>query len=424
MRIVSINRKSIIRRLQDRWAYSLDTWFSDDPWITRSVSGDASIAPIGHNPPPQTPRHLLLPTVGKGNIGDQAMLEAFLLNTTWPVTLLVESCDGHEIPEATASRVHQVVIPDLFANRPWIRRKVRSRVARLIASHSTFSIVGADMMDGGYSAAQSTIRSGMLSISNAVGTPSRVLGFSWNGIPPEAVQRAMHLSQPKSLLCVRDPHSLARLRTGGTFNSVQTADIVFTMSALEPYERITPWLRGQRDRKIVIVNVSGMLARKVDQTAEYAEIVAHLIQRGCSIIVLPHVIRGGDDDLVSCAATVELVGPNPHVYLIDELLRPAQVAWVSQHASAVLTGRMHLSILSLNQGVPAAVLSSQGKVTGLLELFSSPQLVLEPDDSIVANAIAVLNEVLDDTAVRAQIAEHLPHVRHLSLLNFAGLESE
>jgi polysaccharide pyruvyl transferase WcaK-like protein len=362
--------------------------------------------------------------VGKGNIGDQAMLESFLSNTAWPVTLIVQYDDGHDIPASSHDRVQKIVIPDLFTTRPWVRRRIRRRIADLIATHSTLSVIGADVMDGAYSAAESSTRFGLLCIANAVGTPNRVLGFSWNGVPPKSVHRALNLSQPGSRLCLRDPHSFARLRIEeGNYNLLQTADVVFTMDALEPYDRIDKWIGEQGHRRIVILNVSGILARKGVRTTEYVEVATHLVQRNCSIVVLPHVIRSGDDDFAACTAMIEQLGPSPHVHLIDELLSPRQVAWLARHASAVLTGRMHLSILSLNQGVPAAVLSTQGKISGLMEMFDTPQLSLEPIHGFAATAIDALNQILDDPAIRSRISEYLPRARELSALNFAGLET-
>jgi polysaccharide pyruvyl transferase WcaK-like protein len=416
--------KSIARRLRDRWVYSLDSWFATEPLLVHYALRDSTaVAKVAQSAHVYGPRHLLVPTVGKGNIGDQAMFESFLLNTTKPVTMIVQHDDGHDIPASSRDRVQKIVIPDLFSTRPWRRRRIRRRVAGLIASHSTFSVVGADVMDGAYSAAESSIRFGMLCIANALDTPNRVLGFSWNGVPPKSVRRTLNISQPRSLLCARDPHSFARLLGEGSYNLLQTADVVFTMNALESYDRIKPWLSDQGHREIVIINVSGILARKGVRATEYVEVARHLVQRGCSVIVLPHVIRAGDDDLAACRAMAAKFGPSPHLHLIENLLTPSQVAWVAVHASAVLTGRMHLSILSLNQGVPAAILSTQGKISGVMELFDTPQLMLEPEGEFSASAITALDQILDDPSIRSRISEHLPRVRELSALNFAGLET-
>ncbi|WP_167106239.1 polysaccharide pyruvyl transferase family protein [Mycobacterium sp. DL592] len=359
-----------------------------------------------------------------GNIGDQAMLESFLLNTTWPVTLLVEHEGGHDIPSKFAGRVEKIVLPDLFATRPWVRSRLRRHIAGLIGAHSTFSVIGADVMDGGYDAAQSSIRFGMLCIGNALGTPNRVLGFSWNGAPPSAVRQALTLSQPGSLLCSRDPRSLARLGRDGGLNLHQTADVVFAMDAVEPYAPAAPWIAAQDRRRIIIMNVSGLLASRGVRTEQYVAVARHFVRSGCSIMLLPHVIRPGDDDLAACAEVANEAGTGSYVHLVENLLRPSQVAWLAKQSSAVLTGRMHLSILALNQGVPAAVLSTQGKVSGLMDLFETPDMALEPGPDLAKDAMAALNQIIDDPSVRQRVSARLPKVRELALLNFDGLESD
>ncbi|OBJ36188.1 hypothetical protein A5630_07270 [Mycolicibacterium mucogenicum] len=413
----------MMKRLAGRLAFALDTAFDLERLLVDGVRRDVSTASRATDRAPATDlRHLLVPTVGKGNIGDQAMFEAFLQSTTWPVTVLVGHGDGHEVPGHAVDRVRKVTMPELFSTRPWIRHTIRRRLADLIASHATLSIIGADIMDGGYGSAEATIRIGMLCIGNEVGTPNRVLGFSWNGAPSGAVQRTLGLSQPNSLLCVRDPHSLARLRAEGNFNIAQTADIVFTLRSVEPYEQIRPWLAAEAARSLVIVNVSGILARNGARASEYVRIIRHLVARECSVVVLPHVIRAGDDDLAACRAVTAQLGHSPHVHLVEDLLSPRQIAWLTAQASAVLTGRMHLAILALSQRVPPAVLSTQGKVSGLMELFEIPELALEPEPGFADSATAALDRILDDPTIRVRVERSLPHVRQLAVQNFSGLE--
>jgi colanic acid/amylovoran biosynthesis protein len=415
--------KSIFRRLRARLVFSIDSYFRTDRALARSLRLDIEVASrISQFRYARTSQHLVVPTVGMGNIGDQAMLESFFRRTTFPVTLLVQHKDGHEVPADARGRVTVALMPDLYATRPWVRRKVRRKVASLIARHSTLSIIGADIMDGGYDAAQSAIRFGMLCMGNELGTATRVLGFSWNGAPPESVSIALRSSQPKSLLCLRDPHSLARLGGDESFNLVQVSDMAFTMDEVAPYYCISTWLREQAGKPVVVMNVSGLLARVGSMTSDYVDIAKHLLQRGCSVVVLPHVIREGDDDLAASAELMFRLGSSPHVYLIENLLTPQQVAWVARQASAVLTGRMHLAILSINQGVPAAILATQGKVSGLLDYLDMPELLLEPAPGFAIAAIRALDQILDDPSIRIRLELHLPELRALAELNFTGLE--
>lgn len=423
MLAANVNDRSTVERISGRLTYSLENVFSSERFLVYSVQRDiARASRLTVRGQKEYQRHLLIPTVGKGNIGDQAMLEAFLLNTTWAVTLVVEHRDGHIVPADATDRVRTVVMPELFASRPWVRRRIRRDLGNLIARHTTLSVIGADVMDGGYGSAEATVRYGLLCTGNEVGTPNRVLGFSWNGVPPREVQRALRLSQPNSLLCLRDPHSATRLQAEGNYNVVSTADVAFTLNTIEPYDRIRAWLDEQIGRRLVIVNVSGILARKGVPNSEYVQIVRHLVERGCSVALLPHVIREGDDDLSACTAVTAELGPTPRVHLIEDLLTPSQVAWLARQAAAVLTGRMHLSILSLNQGVASAVLSTQGKVSGLMALFDLPELCLEPNAGFALPAMRTLDRIFDDPSIRMRLEESLPEVRRLARLNFAGLE--
>lgn len=409
--------------LKTRVLRQIDSWSGTDRALTRSVRLDMRAASrISRPHVGLEPRHLLIPTVGMGNIGDQAMLEAFLRKTTLPVTLLVQFEDGHDIPAEARGRVDKVVIPELFGTRPWVRHRVRQTLASLVAEHSTVSVIGADVIDGSCGAAESAIRFGLLCMGNELGKPNRVLGCSWSGKAPAATISALGLSQPGTLLCFRDPHSLARARSEGDFDFRQVADTVFTLEGRQPYGPIEPWINGQQGRPIAIINVSGLLAARGLGTADYLKVARHLVDRGCSIVILPHVIRAGDDDLAACSDLYSQLGSNSRVYFVTELLNPGQVAWLAHHASTLLTGRMHLSILSLNQGIPAAILTTHGKVSGLLELFDLPELMLHPEPGFAHRAIDVLDRVLDDPLIRRRLVNRLPGVRDLADANFADLE--
>lgn len=427
-------RKSASQRLRGRVAYSLDPLFNSNTALIRLLQGDIAVARrISRNPPARAREHLLVAPKGWGNIGDQAMLESYLENTTFPVTVLVENVNAHKIPSGVRGRVTQVEMPDLFVARPWVRRRVRREVAALIARHATMAVVGADVMDGGvldggtsgggYARAESTIRLSMMCMCNELGTPNRVLGFSWNaGAIPKAVYRALSVSQPRSLLCVRDPHSLERLDAMGDYNLRQVADMVFSMNESETYEPIQAWLNAQAGRRVILVNASGVLARKGIHAEEYAHVVRHLLRRGCSVVILPHTIRSGDNDLEACVALSSELGEHPHLYLVADLLHPHQVVWLARQAFAVFTGRMHLSIIALNQGVPAIILSTQGKVSGLVELFGVPELLVEPATELRTGAITALDQVIDNPAIRDRVETHLPNVRALAALNFLDIE--
>lgn len=368
---------------------------------------------------------VLLPTVGMGNIGDQAMLEAVIANVEGPITLVLDRESSHQIPPEAVHRVRVEVIPGVVSGSPWARRRSTGRFLETANRHVSVAVIGADIMDGGYDTREAALRFDLLAACNAMGLDTRVLGFSWNGRPPAQVLTALGSSQPQTLLCVRDPHSLARLDPGSQLNAVLTADTVFSLPGTSPSAGLSSFVASARTvgAPVVIVNASGLLLTRSYLIDEYVLVIRHLLARGCRVVLLPHVVRSGDDDLSACRAVLAQLGVAPDVHLVDTVMRPAEVAWAAAQAAGVLTGRMHLSILAMNQGVPAAVVSTQGKVSGLLDLFGLADFELEPDRGLGAVACRLLDRMIDEPEVAARVRDRLPSVRELSALNFHGLDS-
>lgn len=367
-------------------------------------------------------RHVLIPTVGLGNIGDQAMLETWLDNVAGPVTLVLARPDSHRIPPQHTDRVEVVVAPGIVDMPWWRRRGVRRMWLRVLTSSRTVSVVGADVMDGGYDPLEAVLRFNALSIAGAAQRPTRVLGFSWNGRATPSVVSALRLTQPDTMLCLRDPHSydrMAALRVGGM---VQVADMVFRFDRMEPYHPISHWCERMADagRRIVIVNASGLLVSSDALIEEFRNVVANIRKEGHAVLALPHVIRAGDDDLAACQAVVTGFDDDA-VEIVVELLRPAQVAWLVSKAFSTLTGRMHLAIFSLSAGRPAAVLSSQGKVSGLMESFDLGDFVLEPAPDLGIKATEAIRRFADDPVITATVKARLPELKAMASGNFVGL---
>src|SRR5690606_17317169 len=104
-----------------------------------------------------------------------------------------------------------------------------------------------------------------------------------------------------------------------------------------------------------------------DQTSGYRQAVSRLVATGHKVVVLPHVIRASGDDLAACRAIWEELSDQERkdVVLVEDLLKPAQVRRLAAGAALIVTGRMHLGVIGLSQGVPAIVVATQGKVEGL-----------------------------------------------------------
>ncbi|GAA1838329.1 polysaccharide pyruvyl transferase family protein [Agromyces salentinus] len=368
---------------------------------------------------PADGEHVLLAAPGGGNIGDQAMFEAFLEGTGGPVAVIVRSASEVAVPDAHAGRVRVLELPDLVYGARGAHAADVARFGELLRTAASLSVVGADIMDGRYVLRPSVRRSALAGAAAAAGVDSRILGFSWNGQARVAARRALvKASRHGAVPMLRDPISAERAARDGVVGISEVADIVF--SATTSDRSLLDGL-GELGRPFAIVNVSGLIGGQVDQGAEYVRIIRHLVDRGLEVVVLPHVSRPDADDLAACEAVVARLDGTP-VRFIRTLGTPASIRGLADGASVVVTGRMHLAIMSIWSGKPAITLATQGKVEGLMRLLGTPALCVEPKAGFGEEVVRVIDEVLpDDSPVRSAIAAALPHVKDLARLNLAGL---
>src|SRR4051794_22303925 len=100
--------------------------------------------------PSEAVHHVLIAPPGGGNVGDQAMVQAFLENTSGPVVLVVSAADALRIPAPFADRVRVEPLPALLYGSGAKHRAAIASLAATLRSARTLSVVGADIMDGAY----------------------------------------------------------------------------------------------------------------------------------------------------------------------------------------------------------------------------------------------------------------------------------
>lgn len=367
-----------------------------------------------------TSYHLHLPATGGGNIGDQAMLDAYLQSVAGRVVLVLEKPGALAVSESDRSRVSIVVLPGIVSSAAWFRTRQMQRFVTLLAEAKSFSIAGADVMDGLYNASQSIARISMLRLANARSVPSSVLGFSWSEAAVPSVVTALRSLQGETKLYARDPKSVERLARHRISGVIPVADGVFSLMQLQDAPEVSNWIETQvqAENPFVVVNASGLIGARMDQLAEYGIFLDKIHELGFSVLYLPHVIRPGDDDLTECRRLFQ-EHARPVDFIIDRELAPSQIRQIVSSASIVITGRMHLAIMSLSRETPVITLGTQGKVEGLYEMFDLLPLLVFPEKGFGANIRRVIVEVLrDEIQFRSKIASALPTVRELASLNY------
>ncbi|MFD4422595.1 polysaccharide pyruvyl transferase family protein [Agromyces sp. NPDC058484] len=361
--------------------------------------------------------HVVLAPAGGGNIGDQALVEAFIENVAGRVTVICRRPTDyaqHDDPRVAILPLLSLVYGDLVGH---VRDLGPFR--RALRSATSFSVIGADVMDGGYGFRASTNRANLARRVAELGVDSRILGFSWNASPHPTASRAVRDAARHGVTTVlRDPRSAARARADGIAPIVDGSDIVFLAQSVD--EHTADAWADRVSAPLALVNFSGLVPSD-DGLEPYVQVVRTLRERHHGVLLIPHVSRPGADDLPICRAVAETFGDDPDVVLVDRLLAPAAIRGLTHRARVVVTGRMHLAVMSLMNGVPAVTVATQGKVEGLMDLFGTPGLCVSPD-ALASSLALVAGQTADAAeALSAQIGERLASVTESAGRNFAGL---
>ncbi|WP_432520417.1 oligosaccharide flippase family protein [Kineococcus sp. SYSU DK006] len=410
--------RATLRRVATRAWFSSGVPTSLDRWLVRSALRRARRA--GTAGAPAGGLHLVLAAPGAGNVGDQALLEAVVERSAPPVLLAVPLAQTPALPQAIAGRVELLDAPHLLYGDGAQHRASVRRYGAALARVSHVSLIGADVMDGGYSLPASVRRSALVTAAAQAGLDTRVIGFSWNGSPRWAARRGLRRAGAAGVrLLARDPVSAGRLRRDGVRGVSEVADVVFAARSVD--ESAAAQLLQGVSAPVALVNASGLIARRADLRDDHERVVRGLLDRGLHVVLLPHVARPDADDLAACRDLAARFAPG-EVQLVDRLLTPAQVRGLARRAAVVVTGRMHLAVMSLLSGVPAITLATQGKVEGLAQLFGTPELAVEPVPGFADRVLPLVDRSLPvQSRVRAAVAASRARVIALAELNFTGL---
>ncbi|MDV6314520.1 polysaccharide pyruvyl transferase family protein [Gordonia amicalis] len=364
-----------------------------------------------------TSRTLVISPVGGGNIGDQALFEASIKACTGPTTAVVKSRDGLDLEADLLAKVEVVELPDLLYGA-WVSNwRDLVRFCRLLKNANQVYLVGADTLDGAYNELASVNRLRVAQLSALCGVQTRILGSSWNENPKLRCRKQLQsCARAGAEICLRDPVSYRRVAETGIRDPIITADIVFTL-APDPSSSFNS---VYSPNTYCVVNASGLVGKLVqDQTSAYTELVSSLLDRHLSVVLVPHVIRDGGDDLATLREIYNGFKDNPSVTLVDRLIKPTDVLSLVSEARLVVTGRMHLAVMSLRSGTPAVTVATQGKVEGLLESFDSLDLLVRSESGDLSSLRETVDRVFAaEPAIRSRIASSLPGVIRLANKNF------
>lgn len=357
-----------------------------------------------------------------GSLGDQAMLDAAMSH--------VENVIGG----TTA----------VFPHAPAMRSKGRlysgsGRLSSLLATGrgvlacTHVAYIGADVLDGVYSAQSSLKRLKVLQVAQKLGRKVRVMGSSWSETPAQEVIDFL-ISNPKIEVLARDPISRGRMEKDLKRDIRLVADLGFLMKAEAKSvasQRAVEWAKNQKadGATILGVNLSGHTVRTLADRSvtPFSNLISRWLDADASrrLLFIPHDVRpgfGGDLTVLETLASELAPRYANRMHVPDGTLDAWDAKAIAGAVDLVLTGRMHLAIAALGQGTPPVSVVYQGKFEGLMAHFGLEGLTVAPEtidkDQVADECLSAATACAP--ALKDQINGALPKVAALSLQNFEG----
>ena len=368
-----------------------------------------------------------------GSLGDEAMCEALNkeLRSTGCNRLGLITHDSN----SNLNGFDEVQLrPGKFAFSWW-------SFCRWLARYDALGLMGADVIDGYYSARNSLARLHLIDCAHRMGLRTVLLGFSYRADPePKVLAELKNIGDAVTLLA-RDPMSLERVRSLTGQSPIQVADLAFLLQGTLSSARVNEarrWIETEKAQgnKVVGLNCNPQslgsdLSYKAHQLAgNYAKAAASLARTDSQVrfLIVPHDCRGDFSDVDAAHHIWNSMDGNTRqkTRLIGETWTASEIKGIAGLLDYSITGRMHFAIACLGSGVPAVSLTYQDKFEGLYQHFELDGMCIKGSDGLsLERLIKFFNHIhrLSD-ASRNKVLAMLPHVNDLARRNITALVGE
>lgn len=369
-----------------------------------------------------------------GSKGDEAMMRAVieLLRAHFgPIEVLLVS-GSKEAAEASRRMGYE---PLEIWERFWDPVVLAQRLRQ--AEPDALVILGADVLDGYYSYLTSMQFLQLADLSHRSGIRTTILGFSFNERPDPRLKRDFERLSRDFQLNLRDPISLRRFQAFCDAPSRVVADAAFLLQPVSSavVEESLSWMqaRNAAGDRVLVVNCHPMLfpSNRPDLVRELEQSIAKGVQelmrrKPVSLVLLSHDYRAEEGDDVCLERIHAAIGPEfeGRVHYPRAQMDPAELKRIAGDADAVVSGRMHLAIASLGQGIPVLGLVYQGKFQGLFEHFGvSADWLVEPMAARDAGTFQALLERFHEElpSLTRQVRGKVPEVLDLAMENLRNI---
>lgn len=376
---------------------------------------------------------MLAPPSPQKNRGDEALLRSLLLG------LQQRSCEATLVATGQGSLQFLEEFPEYprihDSYLAFTTSQSSGELIRLLPQLATANevvLVGADVVDEGYglSRSHSTLR--VLQACARMGIPARIVSFSINEPPSEALKRRFASIAAEARLFVRDPVSIRRLEAAGIPNITRAGDLAFLLEPA-PLDAVPARIREFVETAAGPVIGLNLIRKVLGDGQQFEQRLQQFIQAcrrlatedHCRFILLPHDDFEDSRDLLEVSQHLIAAGGGEWSLLVDPVPRAALAKRIAGLCAHVFTCRLHLGIATLGMGRPMTGFPYQGKFEGQFELFGlSPEGLIDaarfPKSADELTGL-MRDRIAQSDKLARQIQSRLPAVRELSLRNFEGL---
>lgn len=300
------------------------------------------------------------------------------------------------------------------------------------------AVLGADCMDGYYSAETTLRLLALADLAARSGIRTTILGFSFNDKPDTRLANAFNTVSDRVSINVRDEISLERFRKFTHAKAQLVTDSAFMLQPISDSPVVLDlagWADKHRTagRRVIGFNAHPMLIK--NPTAEQLDrlfnsissaLIRFMNECNVAVALISHDYRGESGDDICLKYIADKLAPRfgERLYYKETRCSAAELKGMAGVMDGVVTGRMHLAIASLGMGVPVAALTYQDKFQGLMRHFSLPDdLLLAPEklqsDEPLVSLLERFTQSLEQQ--KEKVSQFLPEVKKSSAKNVAAL---
>lgn len=379
---------------------------------------------------PRQNRSILVAPASPGSLGDEAMVCALTgeLRARGVREIVVATWRPEDDWRAVVGDVLHELLPH---GDP----AGKQRFAQRLQTAPAMYLIGADVLDGAYSAEHSIAILDAAQLGVQGGLRTTIVGCSFCERPNSQVVQYLKTLDSRVTMLARDCYSQKRMEHVLGRSPPLVADIAFLLKpAVESKSaaQVMDWITRQRQTAGSLVLGCNLNPQPLIKAGCEPEplLAAHLeafrqwsnrFGAGFSAVILPHDYRPKHRELEICEKFYQMLPATlkERVLLVRERISAVEAKAIAGQCDITLTGRMHLGVATLGGARPVACLGYQDKFEGMLAHFGLEELVMPWHQALAPGRLAAWGcEILSRrTELTNQVAAKLPEVIRLAQAN-------